>query len=373
MSDSFNPKKIKIAIVAGEKSGDELGGPLMESLKEQFQDISFIGVGGEKMSLQGLSSFFPMEKISVMGIIEPLLKLRELLSLRKKLKEFFLAEKPDIFIGIDSPDFNLPLSRFLKRKMKLRTVQYVSPSVWAWRKGRVKSIEKSVDSVITLFPFEEVAYKNSNIRICYAGHPLAYRLNQDHETLIRNKEAKSIALLPGSRRSEISFLANEMIKAAKDLKRKDKSYQFYMPLSDKNHLDLIDEPTEDFIKISFNNSQEILSKCELGIITSGTASLEAMLLRTPCVTIYRTGWLTYKIVKPLLSIDNFSLPNLLAGYELLPELLQDDVSSTNIVSSIEEISLKGLDYYYKNFHTIHENLKAGSSETAAKEISNLIN
>lgn len=373
MSDSLNPKNIKIAIVAGEKSGDELGGPLMESLKQQFQDISFIGVGGEKMHLQGLSSFFPMEKISVMGIIEPLFKLRELLSLRRKLKKFLLIEKPDIFIGIDAPDFNLPIARFLKKKMTLKTVQYVSPSVWAWRKGRIKSIEKAVDCVITLFPFEEDAYKHSNIRICYAGHPLAYRLDQDFDELIKGKQAKSIALLPGSRKSEISLLANDMIRAARELKRKDKSYQFYMPLSDERHLELIKEPMEGLITISFNNAQEVLSNCQMAIITSGTATLEAMLLRTPCVTLYKTGWLTYRIVKPLLSIDNFSLPNLLAGSKLIPELLQDDVSLDNIVGAIDEISLKGLEHYYKNFHLIHENLKAGSSETAAKEIFNLVN
>ena len=372
MSDLLSSKKIKIAIVAGEKSGDELGGPLMESLKNHFQDISFVGVGGEKMQIQGLTSLFPMDKISVMGIIEPLLKLKELLSLRKELKNFLLKEKPDIFIGIDSPDFNLPLSKFLKKELEIKTVQYVSPSVWAWRKGRIKSIEKSVDSVITLFPFEENAYKNSKVRICYSGHPIAYILNQDQDNLIKSKEPKSVALLPGSRKSEISLLADEMIRAAKELRRKDNSYKFYMPLSDKNHLDLINEPLEDLVKISFNNSQEVLSNCEIGIITSGTATLEALLLRTPCVTLYKTGWLSYRIIKPLLSIDNFSLPNLLADSELLPELLQDEVNVDNIINAIDKMSLKGLDYYYKEFHVIHETLKAGSSETAAKEVSNLI-
>jgi len=372
MSDPLNARKIKIAIVAGERSGDELGGPLMESLKERFKNISFVGVGGEKMQLQGLPSLFPMDKISVMGIIEPLIKLKELLSLRKDLKNFFLKEQPDIFIGIDSPDFNLPLSKFLKKKLGLKTVQYVSPSVWAWRKGRIKSIEKSVDSVITLFPFEEDAYKHSNIRICYAGHPIAYRFNQDQHELIKRKEPKSVALLPGSRKSEISLLADEMIRAAKELRKKDKSYKFYMPLSEKKHLDLINEPLEGLVKVSFNNSQEVLSNCEIGIITSGTATLEASLLRTPCVTLYKTGWLSFRLIKPLLRIDNFSLPNLLAGRELLPELLQDEVNVENIINAIEKISLKGLDYYYKEFHAIHENLKAGSSETAAKEISHLI-
>ena len=370
--DSSNSRKIKIAIVAGEKSGDELGGPLMESLKTHFQDITFIGIGGEKMQAQGLLPLFPMDKISVMGIIEPLLKLKELLSLRKDLKNFFLKEKPDIFIGVDSPDFNLPLSKFLKKELGLKTVQYVSPSVWAWRKGRIKSIEKSVDSVITLFPFEEGAYKNSNVRICYVGHPIAYRLNQDQDELIKRKEPKSIALLPGSRKSEISFLADEMIRVAKELRRSDESYKFYMPLSEKKHLDLINEPLDDLVKVSFNNSQAVLSNCEIGIITSGTATLEASLLRTPCVTLYKTGWLSFRLIKPLLMIDNFSLPNLLAGRQLLPELLQDEVNVENIINAIQKIRLEGLDYYYKEFHAIHENLKAGSSETAAKEISHLI-
>ena len=372
-SDSLNLKKVKIAIVAGEKSGDELGGPLMESLKTQFEDISFIGIGGEKMQFQGLSSLFPIENISVMGIIEPLLKIKELLRLRKDLKRFILKEKPDIFIGIDSPDFNLPLSKFLKKKKGLKTIQYVSPSVWAWRKGRIKSIKKSVDSVITLFPFEEDVYKNSNIRVCYAGHPLAYKLDKDLDDLIKSKEAKSIALLPGSRKSEISRLADEMVLVAKELKRKDESYKFYMPLSSESHLELINEPLEGCVEVSFDNSQEVLSKCEMGIITSGTATLEALLLRTPCVTLYKTSWLSYRLIKPLLSIDNFSLPNLLSGYELLPELLQDDVCTDKIIHALDEIEQKGLDSYYTEFQKIHKNLKAGSSETAAKEIFHLIN
>ena len=179
-------------------------------------------------------------------------------------------------------------------------------------------------------------------------------------------------MLPGSRKSEIALLADEMIKAAKELRRSDESYKFYMPLSDKKHLDLINEPLEDLVKVSFNNSQEVLSNCEIGIVTSGTATLEASLLRTPCVILYKTGWLSFRLIKPLLRIDNFSLPNLLAGKELLPELLQDEVNVKNIINAVEKINLKGLDYYYKEFHAIHKNLIAGSSETAAKEISHLI-
>ena len=163
-----------------------------------------------------------------------------------------------------------------------------------------------------------------------------------------------------------------MIRTAKKLKNVDSSYKFYMPLSDKGHLDLINEPFEGLVEVSLNNSEEVLSKCQIGIITSGTATLEALLLRTPCVTLYKTNWLSYRIIKPLLSIENFSLPNLLSGNTFLPELLQDEVNSENIIESLNFINSKGMDYFYKEFHKIHENLKAGSSETAANEISNLI-
>ena len=367
------PDQLKIAIVAGEKSGDDLGGPLMASLNKLHTDISFIGVGGNKMSDEGLSSFFSLERIAVMGIIEPLLKLRELLSLRRKLNNFLLKEKPDIFIGIDSPDFNLPIAKFLKKELGIKTVQYVSPSVWAWRKGRIKSMEKSIDTVITLFPFEGDVYKESKVNTCYVGHPLAYKLNGDINKKESEGENIDIALLPGSRRSEIVMLADEMIKAAKVLKEKNSNYKFHMPLSDKNHLSLIKESLNEVIEISFNNSQEILSKCKMAVITSGTATLEALLLRTPCVTVYKTNWLSYKIIKPLLRIDYFSLPNLLYGGVLTPELLQDDVTSKNIIEGINSIEKKGLDYFVNEFDKIHSTLKAGGSETAAKEVYDLLN
>ena len=169
-------KNLKIALVAGEESGDQLGGPLINSLKNHFPKASFIGVGGPLMIQEGLDSFFSIEKISVMGIIEPLLRLPELITLRLKLRRYLLEQKPDLFIGIDSPDFNLPISKFLKKNLNIQTIQYVSPSIWAWRKGRLKVIEKSVDRVLTLFPFEEKSYKNSLVKVTYVGHPLAYKL-----------------------------------------------------------------------------------------------------------------------------------------------------------------------------------------------------
>ena len=242
--DSKENKKIKIALVAGEESGDQLGASLIKDLKGIFPSSSFIGVGGRKMQQEGLDSFFEMKKISVMGIIEPLLRSVELLTLRKELKEYLSREAPDIFIGIDSPDFNLAISRHLKMQ-KIKTVQYVSPSIWAWRKGRIKTIEKSVDKVLTLFPFELLAYSESPVEASFVGHPLAHKIPTDfNKKEIRNNKfhinkEKMIALLPGSRKSEVKMIGEVLLKTAKLIKDSEKDACFFMPLADIGHKELI--------------------------------------------------------------------------------------------------------------------------------------
>ena len=368
-----NPKRnLKIAIVAGEKSGDELGGPLMENLKSAYPSIDFIGVGGEKMISAGLVSQFDMNEIAVMGIIEPLLKLRKLIGLRKGLKNFILNERPDLFIGIDSPDFNLPIARLLKKKLNIKTVQYVSPSVWAWRKGRIKTMEKSVDSVLTIFPFEESAYSGSNIKVSYVGHPLSYEISMTKEQ-IDNKISNSIALLPGSRRSEVLQIGDLMIKAARILKAMNSKYEFFMPLSNKDHLNLFNEDLEEYINISYGDAKDVLKKVELSITTSGTATLESVLSFTPCLTVYKTNWLSYLLIKPLLNIDTFSLPNLIMEKKFLPELLQGDVTIQNIVNSVQSILDGDRQSYENKFLKIKESLMAGGAEKASNEILRLIN
>jgi lipid-A-disaccharide synthase len=372
MTETVLNRNLKIALVAGEKSGDELGGPLMAALKEHNPHIDFIGIGGEQMAKQGLKSLFEMNEISVMGIIEPLLKLKTLLRLRKELKTFLVKEKPDIFVGIDSPDFNLPIAKFLKKTIEIKTVQYVSPSVWAWRKGRIKSMEEFIDSVLTLFPFEEESYLSSSINVSYVGHPLSYKIDLT-ETDIKNKKANSIALLPGSRKSEIAFIGNLMVKTARELKKDNPAFTFFMPLASKNHLSLFTEDMNDLITISYGDSQEILRKSKLAIITSGTATLESVLSYTPCVTLYRTNWLSYKLIKPLLTIENFSLPNLISGKELLPELLQEELTVENIKDALNSLDRKGLDYYSDDFNKLKKSLMAGGASKASSEILHLLN
>ena len=376
--DSKENKKIKIALVAGEESGDQLGASLIKDLKRIFPSSSFIGVGGSKMQQEGLDSFFEMKKLSVMGIFEPLMKIFELLTLRKELKEYLSVEAPDIFIGIDSPDFNLAISRHLKMQ-KIKTVQYVSPSIWAWRKGRIKTIEKSVDKVLTLYPFELLAYSESPLEASFVGHPLAHKIPTDfNKKEIRNSKfhinkEKMIALLPGSRKSEVKMIGEVLLKTAKLIKDLEEDACFFMPLADIGHKELIPN-WEDYpwVKFSEKNAQDVLAASHLGIVTSGTASLEAALFKTPVIVVYKTSWITYLLVKPLLRIKQFSLPNLLAGSSILPELLQYEVTDKNLFNAYKDLENNSSHHAIAAFEKIHSELKADGPDTAAKVIAEMI-
>ena len=376
--DNKENKEIKIALVAGEESGDQLGASLIKDLKRIFPSSSFIGVGGRKMQEEGLNSFFEMKKISVMGVLEPLMKISELLNLRKELKEYLSVEAPDIFIGIDSPDFNLSISKHLKRQ-EIKTVQYVSPSIWAWRKGRIKTIEKSVDRVLTLFPFELLAYSESPVEASFVGHPLAHKIPTDlNKVELRNKKfrlkkEKMIALLPGSRKSEVKMIGEILLKTASLIKDLDEDTKFFMPLADIRHKELIPN-WEDYPWVTFSekNAQDVLSASHLGIVTSGTASLEAALFKTPAIVVYKTSWINYLLVKPLLRIKQFSLPNLLSGSAILPELLQYEVTEKNLFKAYKDLKNNNSNNLLAAFEKIHLELKADGPDTAAKVIADMI-
>jgi lipid-A-disaccharide synthase len=382
MSSSINKedkKNLRIALVAGEKSGDKLGGDLILSLKKIFPNAKFLGVGGEEMIAAGMESFFDMEKISVMGIIEPLLNIFELLSLRKRLKEFLVEQNPDIFIGIDAPDFNLPISKFLKQRTRTKTVQYVSPSIWAWREGRIKTIEKSVDKVLTLFPFEKEAYKNSTLDVTFVGHPLAHKFSENiNKKEIRkrksiNPDAKIVALLPGSRTAEVSRIIKVLLKTASKIKELDESVLFFMPFATIDHQLLVTNKKEyEWIKFSVGDSQEVLSYSDIGIVTSGTATLEAALLQTPMVVVYRTSWLTYNLVKPLLKVSEYALPNLLSGKKVVKELIQDEVTPSNLLEAFIQLDKEDYQNTLKEFRHIHSELKSRGPQTAANCIAEMV-
>jgi lipid-A-disaccharide synthase len=361
----------KVAIVAGEKSGDQLGGELIKSLKLDYPDCKFIGIGGDLMKGQGLQSLYDIERLAVMGIWEPFKRLPELLKLRSRLKSFLLNEKPDIFIGIDSPDFNLPLANFLKKETSIPTVQYVSPSVWAWRKGRIKKIERSIDLMLCLFPFEGKAYEGSKVNHKYVGHPLAHRLLMKQNS--HQKESQkdlTIGLLPGSRKSEIIRMAPTMIAAAKDLQSIFKGVKFVMPLVKQEHLSLFEYSEDEIrnISFSFSNSQVVLKECDYALVTSGTATLEALLLGVPLLSVYKTNWISFNLIKPFLRIKYIALPNLLADEEIIPELLQDHVTVSNIVNGLSDLIKSDKKVLLGRFQDIHNSLLAGGKEAAKDEI-----
>ena len=362
-------KKIRIGIVAGEQSGDQLGADLMRRIKSINPSVQFVGVGGSHMIEEGLNSFFDMEKISVMGILEPLMNLKEILSLRKRLKEYLDSQKIDLFIGVDSPDFNLSISRYFKEQ-DIKSVQYVGPSIWAWRQGRIKTIEKSVDEVLTLFPFESNSYKGSSVNVTFVGHPLAHSIK-----ILSKKDKrpnKKIVLMPGSRKSEILAHGKVFLETARKIKESNNEYSFHMPLTDKTHIDLIEGlNAQDWIEISYGNAKEILEEASLGFVSSGTASLEAALYGTPVIIAYKTNWLSYYIIKPLLRVKSISLPNLLSEKELLPEFLQREVNSENLLKGLNRVE----DNYFtclEEFEKIHKSLQSEGPSSAAKRVLQII-
>ena len=379
-------KALQFGIVAGEKSGDILGASLICSLRKQFPNAKFIGIGGPEMLSLGCESLAPMDRLSVMGFVEPLGRLPELFNLKRKLQDRFLRERIDVFIGIDSPDFNLRLAKTLRKK-GLKTVHFVSPSVWAYRKSRIHSIKKSVDLMLTLFPFESEIYENNDIPVAFVGHPLADLIGfEDRRSPARqlygfSEDNKVIALMPGSRAGEISRLAPIFYEAAIHSLQKYPDLEFLIPYSDtkaKSLLSLQLNQVKMPLKEKFNlvnNSHEAISASDFVIMASGTATLEAMLLRRPMIICYKLAPLSFIIGSYLLKIPYIGLPNLLLGQKIVPEYIQKSVTP-NALSKEIDIFLNAPNSYQdmeESFYGIHKLLRGGASDKAAVAIKNLMN
>ena len=326
-------RKLKIGIVVGEVSGDTLGAKLIRRFREQGIDAEFEGIGGPQMIAEGFKSYYPMDILSVMGIVEVLKDIKKLFAVRDGLVETWTNNPVDIFVGIDAPDFNLRLSKTIKQKnLPIKTVQYVSPSVWAWRQGRVHGIKASIDLVLCLFPFEKAFYQKFQVNSAFVGHPLASQLslenpiNDAKQTLGLDLTQKHIALLPGSRRGEIERLAPLVLDAAQLLYKKYPNYQFLIPAINDARKQQIDEILKQYpeqlrsqIHLLENTGTEskigrmVMDASDIVALASGTATLEAMLLHRPMVTFYKLNWLTYHVVKFMIKIPYYSLPNIVAG------------------------------------------------------------
>lgn len=382
-------RKLKIGIVVGEVSGDTLGAKLIRSFREQGIDVEFEGIGGPQMIAEGFKSYYPMDILSVMGIVEVLKDLKKLFAVRDGLVEKWTNDPVDIFIGIDAPDFNLRLSKSIKEKnLAIKTVQYVSPSVWAWRQGRVHGIRATIDLVLCLFPFEKAFYHQFNVNAAFVGHPLASQLPLENpirpakEALGLNPDQKFIALLPGSRGGEVERLAPLVLDAAQLIQAKHPDYQFLIPAINDARKQQIEKILEQYpeslrvqIKLLENQDNEskigrmVMNASDIVALASGTATLEAMLLHRPMVTFYKLNWLTYIIAKLLVKIPYYSLPNIIAGKKVISELIQSDATPENLANDIEKLmNIETGKIQVMQLLTMHKKLLAGNSEDPVQAI-----
>jgi lipid-A-disaccharide synthase len=334
-----------IGIVAGEASGDLLGSLLIQALQDAGLARRFEGIAGPRMQGLGARSLFPMETLSVRGYVEALSNLRQILAIRRQLGAHFLAHKPSLFIGVDAPDFNLGLEARLRRS-GIPTVHFVSPSIWAWRRKRIRKIARSVDHMLLIFPFEADLYRQAGVPASYVGHPLAWSLparpdrRLARERLGLGQDATYLALLPGSRQSELKHLAPLYLQAARRIAEARPEVQFLVPLVSRETRDLFGLAMERTgigdlpLRILFGHAHDALQAADAALIASGTATLEALLLGCPHVITYRVPWLTYQIMKRQAYLPWVGLPNILAGRSIVPELLQEQAEPKQVADAI---------------------------------------
>jgi lipid-A-disaccharide synthase len=376
-------ESLRVALLAGEASGDILGAGLMKGLRSLGIEVSFSGIGGPHMEKEGLASLVPMERLSVMGLVEPLKRLPELLRIRKQFYQTLKNDPPHVFIGIDSPDFNLDLEKRVKA-LGIPTVHYVSPSVWAWRQGRIRKIKQAVDLMLVLFPFEEAFYKTHGVPVCCTGHPLAdeFPLVPDitaaRQGLGLDQEDKVLAVLPGSREGEVQRLAPVFLDTIRLCNKQWPGLKTFIPCTNPQRKKQI----ETILKRSFSdvdvnvlngNSRQIMTAADCILMASGTASLEGMLLKKPIVVAYRMAPISYAIISRMLKAPYISLPNLLAGKELVPEILQNEVRPDRLFTEILRLLNSNDDRHemLDIWQSIHLDLQRNANATAASAILDL--
>lgn len=373
----------RIALVAGETSGDQLGAGLVEELRARYPDAQFAGIGGDGMRAAGVDTWFDASELAVMGLSEVIAHLPRLLRLRRNLRERVLGWKPDIFIGIDAPDFNLGLERWLKRR-GVRTLHYVSPSVWAWRQSRVRSIGRSADRVLCLFPMEPEFYARHGVDARFVGHPLADAIALEPDRAAAREalgvafHAPLLALLPGSRLGEIERMLPPFLEAASLVARDIAGLQLAIPAANADCRAAIERAissapfTVPRALVVDGQAQQVLIAADVVLLASGTAALEAMLCKRPMVVGHRIAPSTYRIIKllGLLKSRFVSLPNVLAGEEVVPELLQDDCTPPRLANAILQwfAQPEAVAALRPRFRALHETLRCGASARAADAV-----
>lgn len=370
---------MRIGVLAGEASGDILGSRLLAALRRHCPDLQVEGIGGPLMEAEGLASLYPMERLSVMGFVEPLKRLPELLRIRGAVYRHFRDHPPDLFLGIDSPDFNLHLERKLRRA-GVTTAHLVSPTVWAWRAGRIKGISQAVDRMLCLFPFELPIYREHNVPATFVGHPLADEIPRDVDqaaartTLGLPAGEKILALLPGSRGGEVGQLAPLFLEAAAELVRRQPDLKLVLPAANEVReaqlRDLLGQYPGLPLTLLRGHSREAMAAADAVLLASGTATLEAMLLKRPMVVAYRLSPLTWTLVSRLIKTPWAALPNILAGRELVPELIQDDATAPALVAAVAPLlgDTPQAEEQVRAFDAIHAELALGFADQAARAL-----
>jgi len=370
-----------VAMVAGEASGDLIGSQLILALREMMPALNVVGIGGPRMEAAGMDVWFPLEKLAVRGYFEVLKHYAEIVGIRRKLRRRLVTMRPDVFIGIDAPDFNLGLEHSLKAR-GIPTVHYVSPAIWMWRRERLRKIKRAVTKMLTLFPFEEPIYREAGVDVAFVGHPLADILDAiprddaAREQLRLPATAPVVALLPGSRQSELQYMADLFIRTAKLLHARLPHAVFLVPLTTREtrmmfetalyHNEAYDLP----LTIMFGHAQEAMAAADVVLVASGTATLEAALLCKPMVITYKMPGSTYWLLKGKGYLPYYGLPNILAGEFVVPELIQEDATPENLnqvlINLLADVATR--DRIARKFSAMNASLHRGAAHAAARAV-----
>ena len=367
-----------IGIVAGEPSGDFLGAQLIASLRKRMPDLQFVGIGGPRMQAHGMQSWYPMERLAVRGYIEVLRHYAGLVAMRSQLKSRLLGAAPCLFIGVDAPDFNLSLEAGLKRR-GIPVIHYVSPSLWAWRGGRIRAMARSVDHVLALFPFEEQLYRKQGIAATYVGHPLADAIEPGDWTrwgrdqLRLPNGGKIFALLPGSRVSELNFHADLFVKTALRISNRMPDARFIVPMVSRETRVMFEaaqynaQANDLPFTLLFGHAREAIAAADAVLVASGTATLETALYRKPMVITYRMSPSSWSLISRMRYQPWVGLPNIVAGRFLVPEILQDEATPENLAQALLNVCLDPeiQRCLPEHFGQMHELLRRDASERAA--------
>lgn len=378
-------RQLRIGIVAGEESGDILAAGMMVELLKLFPNAKFEGIAGPRMQALGCKSLFPMEKLSIIGIVEVFGSLFSLIRIRKGIINHFISWRPDLVIGVDAPGFNIGMEERL-RSIGLPTIHYVSPTVWAWREYRIKHISRAVDHMLVLFPFEKKIYEEKGIPVTFVGHPLADVLSGEididsaRKSLSLSRSQLVVGLFPGSRKSELDRLAKLFVESAQWLHARNSKIVFVVPFVNKITRQIFEQSIADCgagtlpITLVDGHSRKVMEASDVLIIASGTATIEAALMRRPMVITYKVSWLTALIFRMFSSTDIYSMPNNLVGYELLPELMQDGATPEAIGRATEHFIShpEAMEHVRHELDRIADQLRQNANVKSAKAVAEFI-